>query len=182
MFSVQSQDGGAAKRRSKSRPSKAQLAALAKGRKALAAKRRKCNRLLKASQKGGASPGMAKFKAAAKMAGSMAKRSAQKAAVLAKAGAVKGARAATASARNTIQIPWVAGWSVRGIFGRGTHGELIEVQPPGKDCSRLLEFSGYGCVVGRNVVFQNPAGCGQGLPLDADDVLQPNGNSIQRAL
>ena len=99
MFSVQSQDGGAAKRRSKSRPSKAQLAALAKGRKALAAKRRKCNRLLKASQKGGASPGMAKFKAAAKMAGSMAKRSAQKAAVLAKAGAVKGARAATASAR-----------------------------------------------------------------------------------
>ena len=76
------------------------------------------------------------------------------------------------------QIPWVAGWPIRGIFGGGSHGELIEVQSPSKDCSRLLEFLGYGCVVGRNVVFQNPTRRGQRLPLDADYILQPNGNSI----
>ena len=103
MFSVQSQDGGARRR---SKASKAQIAALAKARKVLAAKRRKCDRLIRQSQKGGAAMGrMAKMKARASAAAAKARAGvaaakaraspiAAAAARKAKAGAVAGMAAA----------------------------------------------------------------------------------------
>ena len=79
MFSVNWQEGGARKSSSKRRTaSKKQLAALAKARRALAAKRRKCDKMLN-SQRGGAGlfSGI----------GSAIKKSAQKTAAVARTGA-----------------------------------------------------------------------------------------------
>ena len=89
--------------------------------------------------------------------------------------------AAARPAGDPLEIPGVPGHAEEGGLRGGTHRELVHVRLAGEDGARRPELLHDGRVVGGDEVLEDPGAAGRPDPLRAEDVLQGDGDSRQRA-
>ena len=96
-------------------------------------------------------------------------------------GGTGGRRAAGGTAGDALGVPGILGGAEGGIFGRGAHGEFVEVGFAEDDGAGGFEFFDDGGVVGGAEVFEHFGGAGGGAEGGAHVVFDGDGDTGEEA-
>ena len=92
-------------------------------------------------------------------------------------------RSGTATGGTTgdgLEVPWVAGSMVSGIFCGGAHRKLVHIQAPPDHGTGLAQLDDTSRVKGRDIVLEHLGSAAQRLILNGERVFDADGNTIKR--
>ncbi len=94
----------------------------------------------------------------------------------------RGRAAAAGAARHAAQIPGIVRGKIGRVLGGRAHGELVGVGLAQDHRPGGPQFLNDGGAKGRHIVLQDARAAGSGQALDADDVLDGQGDAQQRVV